>query len=151
MIYGILIFLHVVVSALLVITILLQSSKGGGLAGSAFGGGAASTLLGARGTATFLSRATTILAVIFMLNSLGLSLMGKGFGKPRSVTQQEIQSGAQNLPRVPTASDFATPGVNPEVPITTPPGTPGTAAPTEGQSSAGGEAQKEDQTSKPQL
>ena len=81
--------------------ILLQSSKGGGLAGSTFGGGA-SSFLGARGTATFLSRATTILAVVFMLNSLGLSLLLQGGGAPRSVTQQEIQqSGAQNLPRVP--------------------------------------------------
>lgn len=146
MIYGILIFLHVVVSALLVIAILLQSSKGGGLAGSAFGGGATASFLGARGTATFLSRATTILAVIFMLNSLGLSLMGKGVGKPRSVTQQEIQSGAQNLPRVPSASDFVPPDVNPDVPVAIPPGTPA-----QGQSGSGEEAQKEDQTSKPQL
>lgn len=56
--------------------------------------------LGARGTATFLSRATTVLAIIFMLNSIGLSFMLKGSGSPVSVTQQEIQSAATALPRV---------------------------------------------------
>jgi preprotein translocase subunit SecG len=100
MIYTILVLLHVLVSFFLVVVILLQSSKGGGLAGSTFGGGA-SSFLGARGTANFLSRATAILAVVFMLNSLGLSLLLQGGGAPRSVTQQEMQqSGAQNLPRV---------------------------------------------------
>ena len=102
MIYMFFIFLHLIVSILLVIVILLQSSKGGGLAGSAFGGsGPASSFLGARGTATFLSRATTFLAVIFMLNSLGLSFLIRGASKPVSVTQQAIQSEAQHLPRVP--------------------------------------------------
>jgi preprotein translocase subunit SecG len=116
MIYTILVLLHVLVSFFLVVVILLQSSKGGGLAGSAFGGGA-SSFLGARGTATFLSRATSILAIIFMLNSLGLSLLLQGAGAPRSVTQQEMQqSGAQNLPRVSGDANLGDPGTSPGAP-----------------------------------
>ncbi|MCX6641603.1 MAG: preprotein translocase subunit SecG [bacterium] len=100
MLYTILVLLHVLVSFLLVVVILLQSSKGGGLAGSAFGGGSSMAFLGARGTATLLTRATTVLAVLFMLNSLGLSFLLGGSGKTVSVTQREMQSGASNLPRV---------------------------------------------------
>ncbi|TKJ41879.1 preprotein translocase subunit SecG [candidate division LCP-89 bacterium B3_LCP] len=107
MIYTIFLTLHIVVSLLLVVVILLQSSKGGGLAGSAFGGGAGgSSFLGARGTATFMSRATTILAIIFMLNSLSLSFIVSGSSSPVSVTQQAIQSEAQNLPRVAGDADL---------------------------------------------
>ncbi len=101
MIYTFLVFLHIIISILLVVVILLQSAKGGGLAGSAFGGGSSMAFLGARGTATFLSRATTVLAIIFMLNSLGMSFMLKGSSSAVSVTQQEIQqSAAAGLPRV---------------------------------------------------
>lgn len=100
MIYTFLLFLHVIVSILLVVVILLQSAKGGGLAGSAFGGAMGTSFLGARGTASFLSRATTVLAIIFMVNSLSLSFLIRGSTRPVSVTQQEIQSEAQHLPRV---------------------------------------------------
>jgi preprotein translocase subunit SecG len=54
-------------------TILLQSGKAGDLA-SAFGGATTQTAFGARGAATFLSKATTICAVLFMVTSLGLSI-----------------------------------------------------------------------------
>lgn len=102
MIYTFLLIIHLIVSLLLVVVILLQSAKGGGLAGSAFGGGGGTSFLGARGTATFLTRATTILAVVFMLNSLGLSFMLRGSSAPVSVTQQELSTEAQNLPRLPS-------------------------------------------------
>ena len=58
MIYGIVLGIHVLVCLALVLVVLLQSSKGGGLAG-AFGGGADSTVFGGRGAATVLSKATT--------------------------------------------------------------------------------------------
>jgi preprotein translocase subunit SecG len=107
MIYTILVILHVIVSFLLVIVILLQNSKGGGLSGAAFGGGGSSmAFLGARGTATLLTRATTVLAILFMLNSLGLSFLLGGSGKAVSVTQREIQSSAKNLPTVAGGADM---------------------------------------------
>lgn len=66
--------LHVIVCFILVLVVLLQTGKGADLAG-AFGGGATQTAFGSRGPASFLSKMTTIAAVIFMLTSIGLSLI----------------------------------------------------------------------------
>ena len=61
---------HVLICLLLVVTVLLQAGKGGGLAGSIGGGLASSSVLGGRTAATFLTKATTILATAFMLSCL---------------------------------------------------------------------------------
>ena len=61
---------HVLISLLLVVTVLLQSAKGGGLAGSLGGGAASSSVLGGRTAATFLTKATAILATAFILSCL---------------------------------------------------------------------------------
>ena len=67
---------HVMVCIGLVLVVLLQSSKGEGLAGSAFGGsGLGGAVFGGRGAAGFLSKATSYLAVIFMLNCGALAFM----------------------------------------------------------------------------
>jgi preprotein translocase subunit SecG len=55
-----------IVAILLIITVLLQNSKGGGLAGT-FGSAGATQVLGVRRTADFLSKATTYLAAAFMI------------------------------------------------------------------------------------
>ena len=60
--YTLLIIVHIIVAVCLIISVLMQSSKGEGLAG-AFGGGTfSSTVFGGRGAATFLARATAVLA-----------------------------------------------------------------------------------------
>ncbi len=74
MLYYTVIALHVLVCLVLVLVVLLQSGKGADLAG-AFGGGATQTAFGSRGPASFLSRMTTIAAVVFMVTSISLSLM----------------------------------------------------------------------------
>jgi preprotein translocase subunit SecG len=66
--------LHVIVCVILVLVVLLQSGKGADLAG-AFGGGATQTAFGSRGPASFLSKMTTIAAVVFMLTSISLSMI----------------------------------------------------------------------------
>jgi len=55
--------------------VLLQRGKGAE-AGAGFGAGASGTVFGARGAGTALSRATAILAAVFMLNSLALTYLG---------------------------------------------------------------------------
>jgi|SRR5688572_5092614 len=65
---------HVVVCLFLIIVVLLQSGKAADLAG-AFGGMGSQTAFGPRGSATLLSKATTISAVLFMITSLTLSIM----------------------------------------------------------------------------
>jgi preprotein translocase subunit SecG len=68
----IVVVIHVVVCIALIMTVLLQSGKGADM-GAAFGGGGSNTLFGATGAATFLSKMTTAVAVIFMLTSLVLA------------------------------------------------------------------------------
>ena len=63
---------HVIVCFFLVVVVLLQSGKAADLAG-AFGGMGSQTAFGPRGSATVLSKATTIAATLFMLTSLSPS------------------------------------------------------------------------------
>ncbi len=71
---AILITIHVIVCVFLIIVVLLQSGKAADLAG-AFGGMGSQTAFGPRGSATLLSKATTISAIVFMLTSISLSIM----------------------------------------------------------------------------
>ncbi len=66
--------LHIVICIFLIIVVLLQSGKAADLAG-AFGGMGSQTVFGPRGTATVLSKATTIAASLFMITSLALSIL----------------------------------------------------------------------------
>src|SRR5712692_2217457 len=69
----VLVIVYVLVCFLLIIVVLLQSGKAADLAG-AFGGAGSQTAFGPRGAATFLSKATTWCAVMFMLTSIALGL-----------------------------------------------------------------------------
>lgn len=71
--FWFLIVLEIIISILLIIAILMQSSKGGGLAGT-FGGGQVGMMFGVRRTADFLTRATQVLAVIFGLLALIINI-----------------------------------------------------------------------------
>src|ERR1700726_5131397 len=72
-VYFVLVTLHILVCGLLIIVVLLQSGEAADLAG-AFGGAGSQTAFGPRGAASFLSRATTWCAIVFMLTSLTLSV-----------------------------------------------------------------------------
>ena len=72
--YYLVLTLHVVACIFLIAVVLLQQGKGQDLA-SAFGGGGSQAAFGPRGSATVLSRATTILAGLFMVTSLTLSVL----------------------------------------------------------------------------
>ena len=65
---------HIIVCLFLIVVVLLQSGKAADLAG-AFGGMGSQTAFGPRGSATLLSKATTISAVLFMITSLTLSIL----------------------------------------------------------------------------
>jgi len=69
----ILVIVHIMVCFFLIAVVLLQSGKGAEL-GAAFGG-SSQTLFGSRGASTFLSKLTTIVAVIFMVTSLSLAII----------------------------------------------------------------------------
>ena len=68
-----LLIIHVIVCLMLIAIVLLQSGKGAEM-GAAFGG-SSQTIFGSRGAATFLSKLTTIAAVVFMITSLTLAVV----------------------------------------------------------------------------
>ena len=76
-------FLHILVCVALILIVLLQAGKGASV-GAAFGG-ASQTIFGSPGAAGFLTKITTVAAVVFMTTSILLSL----FSAPRSSTVLE--------------------------------------------------------------
>jgi preprotein translocase subunit SecG len=90
--FGFLIVVEVLVSILLIAVVLMQASKGGGLAGT-FGGGSVGAVFGVRRTADFLIKGTQILATIFIVLSLVINM----FFLPRSgsaSSESVLQRGA---------------------------------------------------------
>lgn len=87
--YIFLVVLHVAVCLVLMGVILLQSGEAADLAG-AFGGSGSQTAFGPRGAATFLSRATTWCAVMFMFTSMALAVHVRttSGGAGRSILEQ---------------------------------------------------------------
>src|ERR1700693_2091206 len=76
---------HIIVCLILVVVVLLQSGKAADLAG-AFGGMGSQTVFGPRGSATVLSKATTIAAALFMVTSMSLSIISTRAGKGATPT-----------------------------------------------------------------
>jgi preprotein translocase subunit SecG len=70
---AVLVTVHVLLCFLLIVVVLLQSGKAADLAG-AFGGSGSQTAFGPRGAATFLSKATTWCAIMFMVTTMSLVL-----------------------------------------------------------------------------
>ncbi len=103
--------LHIAACIALMVVILLQSGKGGGLAGT-FGAGSSQTLFGGRGAATFLTRAATVLAVVFFVTSLSLGLSAsRRAGPGRSLIQEEARRRAEQQGGTPQPGSTApTPG-----------------------------------------
>lgn len=107
--YTFLVGVEIVISIVLIIVVLMQASKGGGLAGT-FGGAAMGTMFGVRRTSDFLSRATTILASIFIGLSLIINLFflpGKGSGGESVIQRGTPQTVPPPVP--PTSAPAATP------------------------------------------
>jgi preprotein translocase subunit SecG len=131
MLLVVLTIVHVLVCLFLIVVVLLQSGKAADLAG-AFGGMGSQTAFGPRGSATLLSKATTVSAIVFMLTSLSLSIMatrdtGSGGTVLENVqapaTQQQQQ---QTQPgQAPKSVEIDVGGQKQQVPvIPAPPGQP---------------------------
>jgi preprotein translocase subunit SecG len=103
---------HVIVCVFLAVVVLLQSGKAADLAG-AFGGMGSQTVFGPRGSATVLSKATTIAAALFMVTSLTLSILSTRSGKVAPAIFQKVvpvtQQKAGAAPAAGTVPITATP------------------------------------------
>lgn len=101
--------LQIFVSVAIIGLVLLQRGKGAD-AGAGFGAGASGTVFGARGARTALSRATAILAAIFMVNSLALAYIGTRAAEERPRTILD-QAAGESVPEPATAAPDATDAV----------------------------------------
>ncbi len=99
--------LHVLIATGLILIVLLQSGKGADI-GAAFGGGSSQTVFGGRGAATFLSKATTVLAILFMVMSIALTLLASQRGGT-TVVPADRPTPASSAPAAPAPSAPAPP------------------------------------------
>jgi len=104
MLHFFLVFLHVLVSIALVVAVLLQSGKGGGLAGTFGGSGVTGGVFGGRGAAPFLVKATTIFAVLFMLTAISLNFVNPSERSGSSVLERTM-TGNKGAPSAPAVTD----------------------------------------------
>jgi preprotein translocase subunit SecG len=120
---ALLIITHIIICIALIMIVLLQTGKGADM-GAAFGGGSSQTLFGSGGASTFLSKATTAAAILFMLTSFGLAFLSSN----RSAESLVIK----NKPPIEKTAETAAPvtAQNPASesapPVNTVPSEPGT-------------------------
>jgi preprotein translocase subunit SecG len=118
---------------LIVSLVLLQRGKGAD-AGAGFGAGASGTVFGARGASTALSRATAILAGLFMITSLSLAYTGTHKAAAAgSILDQLSQQPVSGAPAAPAAMPAL-----PASPASTTSGPAAPAAPAAGSSGGAG-------------
>lgn len=127
MLHALLVFVHVMMCLALIVAVLLQAGKGGGLSGTFGGSGVTGGVFGGRGAAPFLVKATTVFAVLFMITAISLDFVKSG---PRSdsVLQRAMQG---------NKTTTSAPAVTKEIPAATPsksapssaPAAPGGVAP----------------------
>ena len=110
------IVLHIIVCVALIMIVLLQTGKGADM-GAAFGGGSSQTLFGSTGASSFLSKATTVVAIVFMLTSLILAYMS-GNKSGKSIVMDAPAPIEQTLPASETAPEA------PALPVDTTSGEP---------------------------
>jgi preprotein translocase subunit SecG len=125
--YAFLLAFHLIVCLCLVAVILVQSGKGGGLAGGAFGG-ATQTVFGGRGATDFITRATVVLGVLFFVTSLSLALLTtRRTANVRSVVSEAAKRTTTTAP--PTLPTGGTPPAGGQAAPATPAPTPAAPAP----------------------
>jgi preprotein translocase subunit SecG len=106
---ALIIVVHIVISLLLVGLILIQHGKGAdaGAAALGGGGGASSSVFGSQGSASFLSRASALLAAAFFVTSLSLSYFSNQAKPVESVTESvTITETVETAPVIPAPSDL---------------------------------------------
>jgi preprotein translocase subunit SecG len=116
---------HVLLATGIVGLVLLQRGKGAE-AGAGFGAGASGTVFGARGSTSFLSRSTAVLATLFFMTSLGLAYLGGSPVEQGSIMEtapaktETAPAPASSLPAMPTVPSESEPRQS-DAPISLPP------------------------------
>ncbi len=119
----IIIVIHVITSLLIVGLILLQQGKGADT-GASFGSGASQTVFGSAGSGNFLTKSTTIAAIVFFVTSMTLAIYakqnaGSGSIEGLPVVNPELLQSIEprsDIPVAPGANDVQTGGDIPALP-----------------------------------
>jgi preprotein translocase subunit SecG len=123
-VYFFLVVLHILICGLLIVVIMLQSGEAADLAG-AFGGAGSQTAFGPRGAATFLSKATTWCAIMFMLTSMALTMhVDNSVAAGGTSVLQQFSKPSKSAPAVPSPAAPAIPAVPAQAPAAPAPAAP---------------------------
>jgi len=106
MLYNVLLIIQIIVALGIIGLVLIQHGKGAD-AGAAFGGGASGTVFGSKGSGSFLTRLTGILAAVFFANSLVLAWL---------VAHPDSNGGKSIITEITTTDTPATPSLSSDVP-----------------------------------
>ena len=108
LLHTIVLIAHVGIALLIIGLVLLQRGKGAD-AGTGFGAGASGTVFGARGSATFFSRATGVLATLFFVTSLALAYLATQRVAPTSLLEGAPAQESAPQPQITTPPAAQTP------------------------------------------
>ena len=109
--FSVLLGIQVLVSVAIISLVMLQQGKGADM-GAAFGSGASGTVFGARGSGSFFTRATAILAAVFFINCLLIaSPLVRETSRPEATLADQLE---QQAIQQQEAADSAAPAVTPE-------------------------------------
>lgn len=95
---------YILVAAAMTVLILMQRGEGAN-AGASFGGGSSGTVFGARGSASFMGRATYVLFALFIIMSLGMAIYLSHSGAPKPVSDLGVMSGVGTTTSAPAKAD----------------------------------------------
>ncbi len=126
--YAFLIVIHVIVCLVLIAVILLQAGRGGGLS-DAIGGGQPNSIFGTQ-TNVFMTRATEVCAVVFIVTSLSLGILSAQKGKSLVERDRFAEAIRQAMPAAASTAPVEVPAVPqaPTAPITAAPAVSATTA-----------------------
>jgi preprotein translocase subunit SecG len=119
MFHDILAVVHIFICVGLIGLVLIQHGRGAD-AGAAFGSGASATVFGSRGSASFLTRTTAILATLFFITSLTLAYYSRQPVAAKSVITQETPVKPATESEIPAVETSTTPTPNKDVELSTP-------------------------------
>ena len=94
---NILLILNIILAAILVVLVLLQKSEGGALGI----GVSQDNFMFSRSAGNFLTKATSIIATLFIICSLGLTIISRGELTPTTSVIEKIEENADDAPKVP--------------------------------------------------
>ena len=119
-----LVIIHIIVCVVLIGVVLIQRGKGSEM-GAAFGGSSSQTVFGSRGPGNFLSKLTTIAAVIFILTSFALAFVGSDKGSSSVIPEQTDVPAVPQTPAPPLSQSLPSAPVSPaDTPVNPVPAAP---------------------------